>query len=446
MTKKITFSLLAIGISGCVLLSAGLIVAAVYLLKAEKNYVAPTVEAAEELTIDEQMDQIQKQVSAMRGLEMNTPLDRAMMTTDELKDVVINEFFVDYTTEDAQNDVDVLSAFGLLEPDFDLLQFYKDLYSEQIAGYYDSETKEMNVISDGVFGGVERMTYAHEFTHVLQDQNYDLENSLMLNEDYCENESEYCTAVTALIEGDAVLSEQYWFLTKSTDQDKADVSDFQASYESPVYDSAPYFMQQDFLFSYQQGFTFVNQLYGENKWRSVDEAYQNPPVSTEQILHPEKYPHEKPVAVEMPKLVISLGNDWTEIDRNTLGEWYSYLVLSAGIDPQYRLDPAEAETATAGWGGDVYVYCTDDMNGYVFAWLSTWDTSSDAEEFFYSSSSYGDLRWGVPSDATTDAINWDLENGSAVTMKRLGSDVLWLMSNDPSAFDKALSAIQAIEY
>ncbi|MRR29150.1 hypothetical protein EG834_02175 [bacterium] len=442
MGKKISLSLVAIIISSCVLISAGLIVGAFFLLKAQKNYTPPTVEATEPPSVDVQMDKIQEQVSDIRGLEMNTELQRAMMTTAELQDVVMNDFFKDYTPEEAQQDVDVLSALGLLEADFDLLQFYIDLYSEQIAGYFDSTTKEMYVIGDAGFTGLERMTYAHEFTHVLQDQNYDLENGLKLNDDYCETESEYCAAVSALVEGDATLTEQYWFLSDSTDQDKSDVSDFQSSYESPVYDSAPAYMKQDFLFPYQQGFTFVQALYGEDKWKSVDAAYGNPPVSTEQILHPEKYPAEKPLTVDLPDLTGMLGDGWTEIDRGEIGEWYTSLVLGSGIDSAFQLDSSTAADAAAGWGGDGYVYYDDGASdAYVFAWQSVWDADTEADEFFAASKQYGTMRWGSPNFENEIKISWS----DGVSMIKNGGQVLWLISNNSDASGKALTAFPDFE-
>lgn len=437
MTKKISLSLLAILISSCVLISAGLIAAAWFLIQSQKNYVPPSVELTETPTVDQQMDQIQDEVAEIRGLEMKTPLQRDMMTTDQLANVVINDFFADYSPEEAQDDVDLLSMIGLLNEDFDLLQFYKDLYSEQIAGYYDSVTKEMYVVSDGGFDGLARMTYAHEFTHVLQDQHYDLENGLKLNEENCEIDSEYCAAVSALVEGDATLAEQYWFLQKSTDQDKTEVSDFQVSYVSPVYDSAPHFMKQDFLFPYQQGMTFVNFLYHDKKWRSVDQAYENPPVSTEQILHPEKYPDDKPVEVPMPDLTEVLGPGWQELDRNTMGEWYSYLVLSSGINPQTRLNVAEAQTATEGWGGDTYVYYDHDtLSDKVFIWRSTWDSQGDAEEFFTSSRKYGNLRWDNPTSDSEELVTWNSNEDGRITIARSGGDVVWIIVKGQATYDK----------
>jgi hypothetical protein len=74
----------------------------------------------------------------------------------------------------------ILSLLGLLPPDFDLKNFYNQLYSEQIAGFYDSETGEIYVVKGETFGISEKMTYAHEFTHVLQDQTFGFEEGTQL--------------------------------------------------------------------------------------------------------------------------------------------------------------------------------------------------------------------------------------------------------------------------
>jgi hypothetical protein len=470
MKKKLTLSLLALVIAGCVLISIGLVAGVYFLLKSQKNYTPPvttplfqptlaTVVPAQgtqnstplsgtqsplTLTSDiaKQMDEIQLDVNSIRGLKMKTDLQRALMTPEKLKDTVVNEFFADYTPEDAKKDVKVLSTLGLLEPNFDLRQFYLDLYSEQIAGYYDSTTKEMYVIAGKDFGGLERITYAHEFTHVLQDQNYDMENGLKLNEEYCKNETEYCAAVTALVEGDATLTEQFWFLQYSTDLDKDQVSKFQQTYSSPVYDSAPAYMKKDFLFPYQEGFAFVNQLYGRKKWQAIDDAFMHPPTSTEQILHPEKYPKENPVLVEIPDLLPTLGSGWTEIDRNVMGEWYTYLILSSAVKPQYRMDDAEARVASTGWGGDTYVYYTSaDSKDYLFTWHSNWDTSHDSDEFYSLSRNYGSTRWGIPLNESDTSVTWSSTTDGFITIRKAGNDVLWGMSTTEGTLKSVLPLI-----
>ena len=462
--KNFGISLLVLIVTGCLLLSAALVAGGYFLFKAQRNYTPPEVTTGPTATlrtivsspqptlrpgqpsptpdinalppsIAGQMDQIQEQVTSIRGLGLKADLQRAMMSEAELKDVVVNEFFADYTPEDAASDALELSVLGLLEPGFDLLQFYLDLYSEQIAGYYDSETKEMYVVG-GEFTGLERLTYSHEFTHVLQDQHYDLENGMKLNDDTCETDTEYCAAVSALVEGDASLSEQFWFLANGTEQDRNDIINFQQTYSSPVYDSAPAFMKEDFLFPYQQGFDFVNALYSRGKWKAVDAAYANPPVTTEQILHPEKYPDDKPVVVEIEDYTYNLGPGWSEYDRNVMGEWYTYLILGAGRSANIRLNQEDAKAAAAGWGGDTYLFLINEENDdTAFIWLSTWDSQKDSNEFFEASLDYANARWGNSVESGSDMVSWNSAQEGRITMVRNAKYVLWAISQDEQVVD-----------
>lgn len=445
MGKKVGISLLVLIITGCVLISAGLIAGGYFLLKAQKNYTAPTAVVSPtqaqstSQSVDNQMDEIQLQVMDLRGLTLKTDLQRDLMTPVELQDKVKNDFFKDYTDEDVITDVKELSTLGLLQPGFALKQFYLDLYSEQIAGYYDNETKEMYVITGKGFGGMERMTYAHEFNHVLQDQTYDMENGLKVNEDNCKLDTEYCAAVTALIEGDSVLTEQLWFMQHGTDQDRQDLNDYYSTYSSPVYDSAPAYMKKDFLFPYQEGAAFVQSLYDKNRFQGVDAAYQDLPVSTEQILHPEKYPQDVPVKVEMADFSAVLGENWKELDRNVMGEWYTYLILSSGSSSSFQMDDEDSKDAAAGWGGDTYVYYSpDDSTDYFFAWQSTWDSKTDTLEFFDLAVDYGMARWGIPDKKLDDQVTWTSTTDGKITISRNKTDVLWLMGSSQDVLDLTL--------
>ncbi|MEA5079579.1 MAG: hypothetical protein VB013_13485 [Anaerolineaceae bacterium] len=469
MTKKILLSILALVLVACLLLSAAAITGVFWLTKkvttSADTAVIATVQnsegsGAEGITatpmptsagdsnipadIASQMDQIQKEVLSYRGLELTQPLKRALMTPEELQDQVLNEFFKDYSDEDAQKDTEILSALGLLAPDFKLRQFYIDLYSEQVAGYYDDQTKDMYVISGEGFTGTERMTYAHEFTHVLQDQTYDLENGLKSNEEYCKNETEYCAAVQALIEGDATLSEYFWLAKYSTDQDKQDITNFQQTYTSPVYDKAPGYMKQDFLFPYSQGYDFVNYLYTRNKWQSIDDAFKNPPVSTEQILHPAKYPTDKPVKVDVPDLLPVLGDGWQQDESNVMGEWYTYLILAYGRDSSFQLPETDAKDASAGWGGDTYAYYSDPTSGeFALVWRTLWDSNNDAGQFWTASQTYGSDRWGQSTSSTEDAIQWKTQHDGYVRMQRDGKYVLWTMSPSMKVQQEILTSLES---
>jgi hypothetical protein len=185
----------------------------------------------------QQMRIIEKQVAAIRNLQPTGDFIRATLTSEQLQERVTRDFLSDYSIEDAKEDVIVLSTFGLLNSEFDLHSFYIDLLSEQIAGFYDDETKEMVVVQDLTFSGPEKLTYAHEYVHALQDQHFDLKNGLQFSDEICEQEMERCSAVRALLEGDATFLEFEWFVSHSTRDDQREIQTFYDSLESPVFDS-----------------------------------------------------------------------------------------------------------------------------------------------------------------------------------------------------------------
>jgi hypothetical protein len=389
-----------------------------------------------------QMDIIEEEVRDLRGLSPSQPVERALLSPEQLQQRVIDDFLADYTPEEVQRDVLVLSLFGLLEPGFDLLTLYEKLLTEQIAGFYDDETEEMYVVQAQAFQGLERMTYAHEYTHVLQDQVYNFDEGLQYNEDACEADSERCAAIQALIEGDATLAEFEWFQTYSTAEDQQQVMDFYNSYQSPVYDSAPEFLKQDFLFPYEKGLTFVQALHDQGGWQAVDNAYRTLPTSTEQILHPQKYPAEQPITVALPDFGALLGDGWSELDRGVMGEWYTILILAYGSDPASRLAQDVAETAAAGWGGDSYVvYHHEGDAQSVMVLHAVWDAPADAAEFAEAFRQYATARFGTPASDEASLVTWQTAAGTH-QLRIQNQETTWLFAPQPAQADALWQAIQ----
>jgi hypothetical protein len=304
------------------------------------------------------------------------------------------------------------------------------LLSEQVAGQYNQETKEMDVIQGSGFGGTERLTYAHEYTHALQDQNYDIENGLNYSSEACEEDSERCAAIQALLEGDASMLELDWFYNYATSQDLTDIQNFYQDYESPVYDNAPAFLQEDFLFPYVYGQGFVEYLYDIGGWDAINAAYSNLPVSTEQILHPERYPNDVPNNPDHPDLSPILGDQWRELDSGVMGEWYTYLILAHGRDPNARLDDTEAQIASDGWEGDIYiVYYNDDEEAVLVIMHTVWESDNDARQFFDAFRQHSTARFGTPLTSDSNQVNWShVEGFSEIFIE--GQSTTWIFAPD----------------
>ena len=377
-----------------------------------------------------QMDEIEAQVSEMRGVD-RVSVERDLMTQSKLADVVENDFFKDYTKEDAADDTQILSVLGLVEPDFDIYNFYLKLYSEQIAGYYDLETNVMYVISEAEFKGPERQTYAHEYNHALQNQRFNPRETMGYSEEECKDQSEYCAAVQSLIEGDSTLLDYFWLDQYGTDADKKEIEE---SYNNtyPEFEAAPEFFKADFSFPYAQGTDFAYELYKRGGFEYIDEAFSNPPVSTEQIMHFKKYPNDVPVKVTLPDLNDSTHSSLEQIDSGVMGEWYTYLILGKGISPSFRLDDEAALKAAEGWGGDAYAIYRDKTSNRTAMVLKTvWDSTPDAQEFYEAMVKYNDLRWaGAQRSADGDFITWVNADGTYSTLNIRGYETLWFIGTD----------------
>jgi hypothetical protein len=401
-----------------------------------------STQAAVPADIARQMDEIQNQVVKLRHIQPQSNVTRTLLSPEELRKHVQNDFLKDYDTNEARNDTIVLSTLGLLDKNTDIKKTYLDLLSEQVAGFYDNKTKAMYVVQGEKFTGNERHVYAHEYTHALQDQAYDFENGLKFNDATCQQDSERCAALQALIEGDATVTELKWITTYASTRDRFDIWLFYRSYKSPVFDAAPAFMKDDLGFPYEAGQNFVQTLVDQGGEKAVDEAFRNPPVSTEQIMHPERYPEDKPVPVSLPDLKPALGEGWTEIDHNVMGEWYTYLILAKGLNPKYELKDAQARQAAQGWGGDNYaVYKNVTTGAIVFVLSTIWDTQKDADEFASAFNTYGNDRFGKPVTNQAGVTSWQTEDG-VHTFHQDGQRTDWIFAPAADQAEKIYGSIK----
>jgi len=382
-----------------------------------------------------QMAEIESQVTQLRGILPSESVSRSLLTPDELREHVIYEFLGDYTQEDALQDARLLSLLGLIEPGIDLWQLYADMFAEQIAGFYDTETDEMIVICGSGFGGVERLTYAHEYTHALQDQAYDIRDGLQYNNDACDSDSERCFAIQALIEGDATLLQEQWLRTFAGDEDRSDMLEFFADFNMPVFDGAPTYIQSELTFPYFWGLHFIRTLYLDGGWAAIDTAYQNPPLSSEQILHPERYPKDPPVALVSPSASDALNSGWEKTVHDALGEWATRMVLYE------HLPIDQASLAAEGWGGDLLFYFYNEEDGVdALVLITQWDTIRDTHEFSAAFRDYGLSRFGDPEISSSTSTQWIYKDGISF-FERVSNQTRWILAPDQQTLEILQKAI-----
>ena len=317
--------------------------------------------------------EIQADVAEIRELDPQVTVPYEFWSQDDLRAYLVESIDEEEEHGEFQTDETILTLLGLIEPDLDLENLIIDLYSEQIAGFYDTDEDTFYVLEDDEQTASDQMTIAHEYVHALQDQHFGLD---VLDEEDALN-ADQRNAFDALVEGDATLAALLYADEYIGLFDQLGSVSSAASLDSEVFDASPSFIRETHIFPYADGLNFVSALYERGGWDAVNEAYNNPPQSTEQILHPERYREgDEPQDVSLSGLVADLGDGWTEVDRDVLGELGLRLILSEYVGP------AAAAMAADGWGGDQYVLLENDEGAYVLVIQTLWDDQDEADEFW----------------------------------------------------------------
>ena len=394
-------------------------------------------------------DRIAADTAERRELPIESDIVEAFLTRPELGQRLLEILAEDYPPAEIAADERALKAFGLIEADLDLGAFVLDLYTEQIAGFYDPATDGMYVIgADDELGADEEFTYSHEVIHALQDQAFDLEAVQAAVEDGTNDDR--AIAISALIEGDAVSGSIEYVASHPVLAGRLLLVDIPAT---PVFDGAPPLIAQGLLFPYLAGQAFVAALRAEGGWDSVNAAYADPPASTEQVLHPEKYlDRDDPTAVALPAdLGDALGAGWTKAEENNFGEFQTSvlladLALGEGFDAVGGSSLPEAVVAAAaGWDGDRYaVWANGDRDSIV--WRSVWDSDEDAVEFATALQAREAGRFNASVDASGDGRDDDailLADDVAVRVATVGAEVFYVLAPDADLAESALEALRA---
>ncbi len=355
---------------------------------------APKTEKSKPITSEEVVklaDEVIKQVSEIRGLKLLRPVKSGAKSRAEIEQMVIQNFEEESTPAELDAEFKTLVAFGLVAPDFKYREFLTKLLTEQIAGFYDPKKKEFHLANWNPLD-LQKPVMAHELTHALQDQHFDLQRF----DKWPDGDGDREMAIHALIEGDATAL-MIDYLMKPLGQTltklpKSVLDQMNSEMNAPgmeVISAAPNAIRESLTFPYGSGLGFVYDVLKAQGWEGVSKAYTNLPQSTEQILHPAKYlAHEMPLKVALGEVSEVLGPGWKRINFDVNGEFGYYLLLA-----EY-LDKTIARKAAEGWGGDQYaVYENATKRRTTAVHLSRWDTTNDAAKFFEAYAARTAKRW-----------------------------------------------------
>jgi len=325
--------------------------------------------------VDALFDTIESQVVAVRGLPA-TNVKRETIDAAALKTFNAKSFDEDNPPEYIAANERMYKAFGLMPEDQSLRKTFLDLIDSQVAGFYRPTDKTLYVVSrTGSINGADKITFAHEYDHALQDANF----AVFKDQKTLLDESDHALARAAIYEGDATLLMAMW---AGANLSAAEFADVQAAGSDPealaILARTPQVLVEGLLFPYTAGQAFVLPVQQSGSWKAVDALYDDMPVSTEQILHPDKYrAGEKPVAVKMPAtLAADMGKGWNEAIQDTFGEFQLGVWLR-----ESGVRASDAAAAAAGWGGDRLAVLDGPSGAWAVVLRSTWDSTDDAKAF-----------------------------------------------------------------
>jgi hypothetical protein len=328
-----------------------------------------------------------------------------------------------------------MELLGELPAGTDLPRLLNRVQAESVLGFYVPGRRppkgRLYVRSNRGLDPYAKIILAHELTHAVTDQRFDLTRADRLaagtgNEDQL-------AAYSALVEGDATLLMQRYLAERLTPAEQADAGLVAATQRTPERDAAPAVIRESLLFPYQEGLRFVSTLYARGGWDAVNAAYRDPPDSTEQLLHPERYlgDRDRPQRVELADLSGRLGPGWRPAAEVSFGELDARLLLEG------ELAVTAAEAAAAGWdGGRLRTFQRGAST--ALALRTVWDSSAEATQFCDAMRGWAGARFGAAARAP-GSLRWS-GAGQRTALVCRGRGVAWLSAPDRPALDRLQAA------
>ncbi|HEX8790043.1 MAG TPA: hypothetical protein VF765_03770 [Polyangiaceae bacterium] len=318
-----------------------------------------------------------RHVETARGLESKKPVPGVLLDRPALIARVKEHVVKELPPEAIRDEGLELALFGFIPTKFDYESAEYDLLQDQLAGYYEPADGTMYMASD--LGDQEaEATLAHELVHALQDQRWNLGD----RSKYRPGDGDRSESVSALAEGDATSAMFDVMIARAapgSGKTAVDLPDdvfaeqIRAGMNEGPSAKAPHVMRTSLAAPYIYGTLFVHALRRQGGWLAVNRAWDDPPTTTEQVLHVDKWQaHEQPVKIAAPSFS-TLGPGWKVSDEDSEGELGLRLALEEWTDPK------TAAELSAGWGGDRGVLLTNGDRA-AFAWRLEYDAGKSKDE------------------------------------------------------------------
>ncbi len=233
---------------------------------------------------------VQRDVAELRDLEFERRVPVTVESPDKLAKRLLRALAEETDADELRRQGRAMELLGELPPGTDLPRLINRVQAESVLGFYlpgRPPKGGLYVRSSRGLDPYAKIILAHELTHAVTDQRFDLTRADRLAAATAREDE--LAAYSGLVEGDATLTMQRYLAERLTPAEQASAGVAAATERTPQRDAAPAVIRESMLFPYQEGLRFVRTLYQQGGWAAVNRAYRDPPTSTEQLLHPERY-------------------------------------------------------------------------------------------------------------------------------------------------------------
>lgn len=382
-------------------------------------------------------DEVLANMSKLIDLPVKEPLKKSLRSKDQIRAFVVQEDKDDKDQAEKYADDKTMEAFGLIPKGFPIESFMEDVLTDQIAGLYDPKGKEF-YIADWIPVDEQKEVMAHELTHALEDQSFHIDSWIKAarpNDDaeLARDSVSEGSAMAAMVDYD--LEDMHRSV-----RDLPDVSTLiQASAvgemdKDPKLSKAPIYIRDSLIFPYLAGVTFTQQfLKAHDGWQDLHLVFEHPPVSTQQIMHPDKYlDGVQPLPIKLPDWKAVAPSAWKLLEENVMGEFGVEEVLK-----QFLGEDA-AKLTSPGWTGDRYAVFEDSKAKTLpVVFIVDMDNEDDAARFFGQYSSALEMKYKTRTSLDREPNFFSFQtDGGSVFVKHQGTQCLVVEEASRETFDK----------
>jgi hypothetical protein len=387
-------------------------------------------------------DEVLAQMSKLLDLPIKEPLKKTLRSKQEIRDYLIREEKEDKNDAERYADTKTLEAFGLIPKGFPLDSFMLDVLTDQVAGLYDPKAKEF-YIADWIAADEQRSVMAHELTHALEDQSFHIDHWIKAARPNDDAE----LARDSVSEGTA-LAAMFDYSLQDHNMSVRDMPDMTLLIRSgavaemdkdPLLAKAPIYIRDELLFPYLAGTGFSQQfLKAHSGWGDLKILFENPPVSSQQIMHPELYlTGVKPAKVTLPEWKGIVPANWKLLEENVLGEFGLEEVLKQFLGQE------RADAISPAWVGDRYAaFEVEKTKQTALVYRLALDNADDAARFFGQYSEALELKYKTRTNLfrRPNYFQFQTEDGG-VYLRCLASTCLSIEGASRETFDAIDRAI-----